>query len=152
MKTLHYEGWKIIYLRRKNKLYQALSNLISNSLGNFHKLDDQEEDISIVVDCEQPSQMVNVRLKWDKLESEVLRDIKYHEVVCEDDLENQEKHQETANKIFDFLSLKRKGVSTRYRKINVRPLSDSTRNYKEFVSCVYKNGWEHFLKPQIRED
>lgn len=79
------------------------------------------------------------------LTEEALQNVQYHEVVYENDLEDQQKHQITANRIFDYLSLERREVHTQFHKVNANPIKDTVVNYDEFITCVRENGWEGLL-------
>jgi len=145
LETLQREGWKVIHLKRKNKVRHALSNVVFKHRGSGHKFDDRREDIKITVNCERFTEQVNDRIRFEVAEKEVLANIDYHTVVYEDDLEKQSAHQETANQIFDYLSLDRREVTTHHRKVIVLPLEELISNYDEFVGCLNQHGWQDFL-------
>jgi hypothetical protein len=145
METLYHDGWKVIYLRRKNKVKHTLSNVIANHRGAYHKFDDNKEEFNVFVDCENFAKVVNGRFRFEEAEKEILANIEYHEVVYEDDLERSSTHQKTVNRIFDYLSLEQREVTTRHRKVNTLPLEKLISNYDEFVDCLNKHGWQSFL-------
>ncbi len=145
LETLYREGWKVIYLRRRNKVRHALSTIILNQRGDPFKRDDKKESIKVAVDCERFMELVNERISFEQMEREVLADIEYHEVVYEDDLEEAGKHQETVNRILDYFCLGPGPVKTDYRRINTWPFEELISNYDEFKSCVLENGWQSWL-------
>lgn len=145
LKTLYNEGWKIIYLRRRNKVKHVLSNYVSNARGATHKYDNTQENVSVQVDLERFIRWVNERIRFEETEKKILQDIGYYEVVYEDDLENQDKHQETVNTILDYLSLERKKVSTRHKKVNTVPLDELITNFDKFESGLAEVGMEKYL-------
>lgn len=145
VETLFKEGWKIIYLSRRNKFKHALSNIVAKARQNYHKLSDNEETLKLTVDCEKLVKRVHRRFRYEELEKEVLSRIRYLELTYEDDLENSEVHQETVNRVLDYLSLERRKASTKYRKVNTQTLQELVTNYDELLSCVYEHGWQDFL-------
>jgi hypothetical protein len=144
--TLYSEGWKIIYLRRKNKVKHALSTIIAEHRRAYHKFDDHKEEFNLFVDCEKFIEIVNGRFISEQMEKQVLDQIEYFEAIYEDDLERSDTHQITADKIFNYLSLEQRDVHTRYRKINTFPIEKLISNYDEFADCLKKHGWQYFLK------
>jgi hypothetical protein len=144
LRALNYDGFKIIALRRKNIVKHTLSNLVAQHRGNYEKIDDKKEKLRLVVDCKEFSDAVKERIGFSKEEKSVLANFEYHEVVYEDDLENSNSHQKTIDKILDFLSLEKRKVTTKLRKVNTTPLEQLITNYDEFFNCIRKNGWEHY--------
>lgn len=154
LKKLYQDGWKIIYLRRKNKVKHALSNIVVKSRGarnqatTWHKFDNNKEELNLFVDCERLVKKVEKRFRFDTYEKEVLKNIEYHEVIYEDDLEQSSSHQKTVDRILDYLSLERREVFTKHKKINNLPLEKLISNYDEFIECLNKQGWNKFIEPE----
>ena len=146
IETLYSEGWKVIYLRRKNKIKHALSNIVATHRGRYHKHNDHKEELKVFVDCENFTEMVNKRFRSEKAEREVLANIEYHEVVYEDDLERSNDHQKTVDRILDYLSLEHREATTTHRKVNTLPLEELISNYEEFLDCLNKHQWQSFLE------
>ncbi|MBE9062524.1 hypothetical protein [cf. Phormidesmis sp. LEGE 11477] len=145
LQTLYADGWKIIYLRRENKVKHALSNIVAKHRGNYHKLDTAVEDFKILFKCEQLTKRVNRRTAYEEQEKEALVNVEFHEVIYEKDLESTQSHQQTADRIFEYLSLPPKAVTTQYKKVNSRPLEELMSNYDEFVDCLHQHGLQTFL-------
>ncbi len=145
LNTLYNDGWKVIYLRRRNKARHALSNLVREHRGLAHKLNDDKEAIKLFVNCKQFVEKVEVRFRNDKAEEEALANIKYHEVVYEEDLEKPHSHQKTVDRILDYVSLEKREAFTTHRKINTQSLEELIVNYDEFVDQLNKQGWLRFL-------
>lgn len=151
LETLYKDGWKIIYLRRRNKVKHTLSWFVAKSrvVGFksyiWHKFDDKREELNISIDCDKFSRMVEKRISRDAQEEKALAGIEYHKVVYEDDLEQPESQEKTVNRILDYLSLEHRKASTKYRKVNNQSPEELISNYEEFVECLSKQGWENFL-------
>lgn len=136
LQSLIEDGWNIIYLRRKNKVKHVLSNLVAEARGDYHKQNDEKEDIRVRVDCERFVDCLQKRQLYDDLERMALGNLPFLEAIYEEDLENSHRHQETANRIWDFLSLSRKKVHTRYRKVNTFHAEELVSNYEELITCL----------------
>ncbi|MEM9346892.1 MAG: hypothetical protein AAGB26_09775 [Planctomycetota bacterium] len=145
LNDLHKDGWKIIYLLRRNKVRHALSNIVAESSDTYHKFDDKKASLSLKIDCNDLVKKVTERFEFEERERGVLGDLPYHEVIYEDDLENPDAHQVTINRILDFVSLEHRDVETKLRKANTQPLDDLIVNYYEFIECLREHGWEHFI-------
>lgn len=152
LETLYQDGWKIIYLRRRNKIKHALSNVVVKNRGarhqldTWHKFNDDKEELNVFIDCERFVRKVEKRLRFDAYEKKVLANIEYHEVIYEDDLEQFTSHQRTVAKILEYLSLEPREAFTKHRKVNNLLLEQLISNYEEFVDCLSKQGWENFLE------
>ena len=146
MQSLYSEGWKVIYLRRQNKIKHALSNTLAEHRGAYHKYEDTKEDLKIFIDCERFLERVNNRVRIEAVEKEALANIEYHEVVYEDDLERSAEHQGTVDRLLAYLSLEQREVTTDHRKVNTMSMEELISNYDEFRDCLNGHGWGHFLE------
>ena len=152
LSTLYQNGWKIIYLRRRNKVQHTLSVYFARNrnprylLNIWHKFDDNPEELNISVDCEKFKRTTEKIINHDANEQKALANIEYHEVIYEDDLEKPQSHQKTVDRILDYLSLEPKKASTNLRKVNNQSPKELVSNYEEFVECLSKSGWEKFLQ------
>ena len=146
LETLCENGWRVIYLRRANKVRHALSNIVAQQRGRYHKYNDNKEELKVHVNCEELVRRVEDRFRREKAEREVLANIKYHEVVYEEDLEEPASHQKTVDRVLNFVSLESRVASTWLEKINTQSLEDLIVNYDEFVAQLRKREWLKFLE------
>ena len=151
METLYKDGWKIIYLRRRNKVKQYLSMLVVKSRVPsqqfaWHKFDDNPEELNISIDCDEFVKGIETKIQRNALEKKVLANIEYHEVIYEDDLEQPQSHQKTVDRILNYLSLEPRLASTSHRKVNTHSPEELISNYEEFVECLRKSGWDKFVE------
>ena len=145
LNALYGDGWKIIYLRRKNKVRHAISTVVALNLNRWKKYNDDEVHFSMSIDCNEFVDKVKERISFEEAERNALAKIQYHEVIYEDDLEKSDTHQAAINRILDYISLEHRKVSTRLRKVNTQPLKDLIVNYDEFLACVTSQNWQKFL-------
>lgn len=138
-------GWQVLYLRRRNRVKHALSNLVRNHRGYGHKLDDAPERYRLRVDCDDFVQRVAEKLEVEQIEQDALRGIDFQEVVYEDHLENAALHQSTIDRILQAVSLEPTAVTTEHRKVNTQSMADLIENYDEFSQRIIDQGWGHFL-------
>jgi LPS sulfotransferase NodH len=143
--SLSEDGWKFVYLRRRNTVQHQLSNAVREHRGSPHKFDDDAAQYRIRIDCESFVERVFERIRFEEAEREALADVDYCEVIYEDHLESANLHQDTIDRIVDYSSLERRPVATKHRKVNTQDLDDLIVNYDEFVECLKKNNLERFL-------
>ncbi len=140
--TLYNDGWKIIYLRRKDKVKHALSKFVADYRKGYHKFDDNKEHLSLSIDCGDFIDSVAARFTFEKIERDALAKVSYHQVIYEDDLEKNDMHQATVNKILDYTLLKNcKIPPTKYHKVNTQSLKDLIANYDELADALKKKKW-----------
>jgi LPS sulfotransferase NodH len=148
LQKLAQSGWKVIYLHRDNRVMHVISNLLADKRRGYHKLNDREEDLRIEVNPGNLVGWIHRRDRYFQKEQECLQSLEHIEIAYEKDLMDSASHQETANRIFDFLGMGHRTVSTKLRKINTKPLRDVVINYSEFEQCILDHGWERFLEQE----
>lgn len=145
LQKLQDDGWKIIYLRRNNKVRHRLSNMVANARGNYFKFDTKKEEIRLNIDIDSFVKSVKGRIKFERDERKILKNLEYFEVVYEDDLEKSKNHKQTVTRIFDYLGLESNYTPTELKKVNTHRLKDLILNYEEFEKRMIKEGWAEFL-------
>jgi LPS sulfotransferase NodH len=145
LERINREGFKIIYIRRKNTIKQCLSNYVARERGAFHKFDDIKENNRISINCESFCKWVKERMSFNYQEKNAIEKLNFLEVVYEDDLESMHHHQRTVDMVLDYLTLERKEAFTKHRKVNTLPMKKLILNYKQFVRRLKEHNWQHFI-------
>jgi len=146
LKALYDSGWKIIYLIRRNKVKHVLSNYVRNARGSGRKLNNEKEDLELQIDPDRFIKHVGERVRFSEEEKKALEGLEYIEVVYEDDLENQEMHQATVDRILDELSLEKKKIETPFKKVNTHSPASLIKNYGQFKKHLSEHGLEEYLE------
>lgn len=146
LRSLNAEGWRIIYLRRENKIRHVLSNIVATARGRYHKQDDKPETITLTVDRDDLIRAVRERIAFEEQERQALGNLPYHAVIYETDLEDAARQQGTVNGILDHLGLEQRAVNTPQRKVNTARPAELIANYDEVRRCVQEHGWGRFLE------
>ena len=146
LRRLSEDGWRIIYLRREDRIHHTVSNLAAAARGTYHKTDDRPENTRVHVERDKLERWVRRREQYEREERQALAGLPFHEVVYERDLLDGAVHQATTDAVLDFLSLERRPVQTELRKVNARPLSELVDNYDEFSEWVRALGLEASLE------
>ncbi|MBP9191367.1 MAG: hypothetical protein KBF96_02340 [Ignavibacteria bacterium] len=142
LSNLHKEGYKFLYLKRENYFRHKLSNIISAQTRIFHlKNGDKNTQVKINVDCEQLMEGIEYGEVVNKTELENLKNINHLTITYENDLIVNSRHQETADKIFNYLGLETVKVKTDLKRIVPEDLKEVILNYDEvydyFKDTVY---------------
>lgn len=134
------DGFRIIHLRRSNKLAQFLSQRMAEARGQYHKRDDGPETQRVAVDRQQLIKFMEWRKARDGEEAAALEGLDFIEVEYERDLEKPSMHQSTIDRILDCLSLERHPAQTSLRKVNKRSFHEIVENYDEFAAWASELG------------
>lgn len=154
MIDLHKKGWNIIYLRRKNLLHHAVSNIVAkhrkkeNPSGKAyaHRIEDGPIELKkIHVNCDELIQRMRAREIFCAQENLILDGLPHMRFVYEDHLLKSEDHQSTASRIFDHLGLPVSPVAARLVKIVPERLADIIDNFDEIVKTINKTKYAKFL-------
>lgn len=147
MHDLHKQGWKIIYLKRRNVLRQTFSAFLAMRRQIFHHklVDGSQKPKKMRVDCDKLVKKIQERQGYLAQEKQILEHLPHITIVYEDDLLKAENHQNTSDKVFDYLGVPPVPVETQYVRITSDQLSDFVENYDEVVQAVSEAGYAEFL-------
>ncbi len=149
LKKLSNDGWTILYLRRLNKVKHALSTILAENIGYYHKFKDKDTKTRINLDCNYFATVMEARFRFEEAERKALGKLPHLEVVYEKDLEKAEYHQPTIDGILDYLGMERKPVSTKHRKLNTQTPEELIANYDEFARLLKSRNWMNYLEHQL---
>lgn len=146
-------GYVIIYIRRKNTINQAFSNLVAQHTSFWHRSVDQKSDDRhagslpvIVIPVEKLLHVLKVRKKWRTLEQQALAKHSFLEVIYEDMLEDNSKWPVTMEKVFAFLGTFNVPVHSKLKKTYPRPYSEIVSNYNELIEAVKNSEFAYMLE------
>lgn len=146
LNKLQNDGWSFIYLYRKNKLNHYLSNKIAESRNNYFKYDNRIENFQLSINLDDLRNDIKKRKKFEESELNTLANINFIKIAYEDDLENSLNHQNTVNKILDYLELERKPCFTSMVKVNQSSQQDIIVNYNEVAAFLMENGMSEYIE------
>lgn len=145
-------GFQIIYLKRRNLLQHALSNMRARQFGFHSKTSELAPGAgsagapaAITVDPDELLRWMQGSAHLERFESEALQDVPHLPLVYEDHLADASSHEATAASAFDFLGLDHVPVSTEYRKLSPASLRDSVANYDELVQALHGTPFAPYL-------
>lgn len=144
---LNSEGWKFIYLKRENFISHMISNLMAAETNVYHlKKNEEGYNKKIHVDGQLLLDAIKFGDETMKAEEENLRNIPHLTIVYETDLLDNSKHQETADKIFNYIGLKEHKVSANFKKVVPKDLRETIINYDEVYNFFKGTEYLDMLK------
>jgi hypothetical protein len=145
--ALEKTGWKIIYLRRRSIFNLVLSSELAQSSGIYHRFGRnlKFEHSQVIVDPERFVRRMKWRLNHEEMEQRSLTNIPFHEVIYEDDLENQSSHQNTVDRLLDYVSLDHAEVQTKLKKVVSQKPEEIISNFDELVNCLKEHELQSFI-------
>lgn len=151
MSDLYEQRWKIVHLKRRNLLRQAISGFVlAHRKKPTHRITDGALRLGeIYVDCDELVSKIKEREFYMVEEKEVLDSLPHMPVTYEDDLLRAENHQDTLDRIFDYLGVPSAPVKTDLAKITPAQLSDFVQNHEEVIRVISKTEYAKFLAGQI---
>ncbi|HAY32695.1 MAG TPA: hypothetical protein DCY06_01055 [Bacteroidetes bacterium] len=144
--SLYEQGWKFIHLKRVNYLRHKLSNIISYQTNIYHlRNNDEEFNKKITVDCSQLLEGIKYGEEVEKTEEENLKNIPHIKIIYEEDLLDNSKFQNTADRVFSYLGIDSFPVESGLKRITKENLEDVIENYKEVENFFKNTGYEKYL-------
>ncbi|HEY9854070.1 MAG TPA: hypothetical protein V6D28_31675 [Leptolyngbyaceae cyanobacterium] len=144
--TLYQKRWEIVYINRLNIVRQAISELIAVNRDIW--IVDREREYSInktYINCQQLMKRIKLNKHNYDEEQKVLKDVPHLRIVYENELLNSDKHQDTLDKIFNYLGINSVPVKTKLVKTSAENLSDLIENYEEVIETISKTEYKDFL-------
>ncbi len=147
MHELYREGWKIIYVKRRNFLHREVAALSAKFRRlRFKSKDGPSNGVKIYINCKDLIEGMQRREIYLEEEEEILKNLPHITIVFEDDLLRAENHQRTLDKILNYLGLSPVPVKTIFLRAASERLSDSIQNYEEVVRAIGQTKYAKFLE------
>lgn len=139
-------GYKIIKLIRINILRTAISLIYAINSGKFH-FQRSSKNKGVPKICIDLTELIE-KIHWIEysisLQDQAISDFPYLEVIYEDDLIDPSCHQETVNRISDYLGVQYEPVKTKWVKYS-DDLSQTIMNIDEIKTFIRDTKYSEFL-------
>ena len=150
IKYLLSDDYKILYLRRRNIVRIAISNINARQKGKFHYFKKDAHDINryskIKIDINDLFKWIKVAEQNHERENEILKDIPVLSLFYEDDLSEEQFHQRTVEKVCNYIDIPIYTVSSRIVKNIPVELPDYIENFNELKEALRNTKYyEHLL-------
>jgi LPS sulfotransferase NodH len=145
----------IIYLQRKNILKRALSKLVAqnelkklNYNFNFTKEEHKCLEIhsfKIDIDLQELQEIIKECEEQEQFNQQVINQVPCLKLIYEEDLLRESNHQNTLDKICDFLNLEYSPAKTKYAKIAPDKMQNYISNYDELQQEFQHTHYQQYL-------
>ena len=140
------QGWKIIYTQRRNFVKQIISAIIAINRHQWHDSSDNPlKNKKFHIDLDELFKGIQRKETQTATELDILQHLPHLTVVYEDELLEPQWHQQTTDKIFDYLGIPSVSVQASLKKTTPKDLSQIVENYDEIVEAIGKTSHAHFL-------
>ncbi|WP_231506153.1 sulfotransferase [Planktothrix serta] len=145
--NLYQHGYQIIYLRRRNLLTHAFSNINARQ-QKFHHQSSQGtiQNHKIYVDYQTLINWIEHSEQLEQYEHKIIQNLPCLSLIYEDHLLTPESQQKTADQIFNWLDLPPESVTTNFVKLMPSDLSKRIVNYEELVTKLQQTRYARFLE------
>ncbi|MEM6775056.1 MAG: hypothetical protein AAF640_09420 [Pseudomonadota bacterium] len=142
------QGYRIIYLRRRDTLAQEVSNVLAHQRKLFQHRSGRGDEAPKTQELDITRLMgwLGGNLRYAEYENQVLENLDHLSLIYEDDLLDGQRHQQTLNQALDYLELDPCEARTSLEKISVRPLRESLSNYEELLDAVAVSEYAYLLE------
>ncbi len=136
---------KIIHLKRRNRLKTFASGRVARLTKKYIEYQEETENarninINLTIDeCERQFTRIG---QWEKYYDDIFQEHKMLEVFYENLVAEQ---QTECNRLLDFLGVRRKPLSTRFKKQRTNPVSEVIENYEELKRHFSGTEWGRFF-------
>lgn len=142
----HRDGFQIVYLRRKNLLRHALSNIRARKEHFHRKKSDQGSTArALYIDPDQLIDWMEHSESLQAYERKLLEDVPHLSLTYEENIRSPKNHQSTVDQIAEFLGIETAPVESSYEKVAPPSLEDGVANYDELVEHLANTRYERFL-------
>lgn len=147
LRTLHHEhSFQILYLRRKNLVRHALSNIRARRESFHRKRSDPDvESAALHVDPDHVMEWIQSSEALNEYEHTLLDDVPHLSLTYEARIRHADDHQSTVNSVCDFLGIEPGPVESSYRKVAPSSLRDRVANYDELAHRLEGTSYATYL-------
>lgn len=135
LKSLHEQGYRIIYLRRDDNFRQALSNLYARQSKQFHnKGQVQKAKPKVPIDIQELDNWRRGLRRQQDLEQEYLAGIPHLAITYEAHLADGEKQLAALETIYEFLEIPFEAPKTSLKKNTPKSFESFIENHAEVTA------------------
>lgn len=147
LRLLHALGWKLIHLRRRNTVHQALSSIIAHKSQIWRRrATEQDPTNQVSVSPESLERELRVREGWTTQELDFIGALPRLTLFYEDDLLDANTWSATIDRVTEYLGIVPFQVgSPDLKKMDDRPLEEILSNYHDLQAHLAKGKYAGLL-------
>ena len=145
LESLVEAGYHIVYVKRRNLLRHALSNLYARHRKQWHQTEADAPTPKMTLDPDALVHWLNGSAQLDDLEGDMLDGMPHLPFTYEADLQDADCHAATVRRITDHLGLPYITPETSLRKTTPRRLSDILTNPEVVPQTLHGTPYARYL-------
>lgn len=146
LQHLEQSGWKFIFLWRRNVLRKTLSTQIVHARQQIYDTQEQSlQTFQIHIEPTEFLKQVEKKAARIQQEQDLMSQFPHLELIYEDDLLTQARHQTTMNRVFDYLGVESEAVSSPLKKTTPHNIQNIISNYSEWENAVRQSPFAEML-------
>ena len=140
------DGWQLVFLRRNNIFRHALSREFAQQHAKWHLKAHEAPLQAVTIDCNKLLATIKRFEVTNRLYARFAAPLPHVEIIYEDDLVHETKHQATVDKICQHLAIPSAPIaSTAFKRSTTDNLQNIIANYDEVVACMATTRYAHLL-------
>lgn len=146
LEARHHDGWRIVYLRRRNILRAALSNFIAARQQRYSLPKDAPPTVEKThVECDELLNLVRWYQRIADEEVEALAAVPHLDLSYEEDLLDAARHQDALDRVFAYLGIASAPVAAKSARTGRDDAADAIANYDEVVAALALTPYARWL-------
>ncbi|HUP91365.1 MAG TPA: hypothetical protein VM074_03890 [Solimonas sp.] len=146
VRRLHRDGFSILYLKRENLIYHALSNIRARAYGFHVRSGERPHGQKIRLDPGELLHWIDGSEQLDRFEAQALRDVPHLALTYERDLADEARQQAAVRRICAHTGIAYEPARCEWRKVSPRTLRESIENYDELAAALQGTPYVRFLE------
>jgi LPS sulfotransferase NodH len=148
LRHLDRSGYRIIYLKRWNRLRVVLSNFYARHRGGYHhnSADGTPEMTRMTVDVDELHYWLREDEHRGRNEEAALSGLRLLDLVYERDLQRADAHQNTVDRVAEYLGVQSAPVNPGLARLTSDDLAEFVSNHDEVVRFVEGTEYKRYLR------
>jgi LPS sulfotransferase NodH len=144
--------YKIISLKRRNLLRQAISRLYAIHRRKYHHKKNQGIQTlpKIIIEPDQLIKELEFFMFHRSLEEDIIEDHSYLQLFYEDHLEAESSHQVAVDEVTKHLAIQTSTVHSNFMKTTPKDLSEIIENYHELEEFIRQTEYAIYLDREYK--
>lgn len=140
------DGFRIVYLKRENLIFHALSQIRARDHGFEMSSREAWAPPKHDVDVDELTMWMKRAQAMETFEQRQLEDVPHLALTYEKHISDQDVHQRTVDEVCAFLGIDSAPAALELQKVSPRTLRDSIENYDEVAAALRGTQYDAFLE------
>lgn len=149
VERLQREGWKMIFLRRKDVFRHAISPILAKARNLWHLGEDGKvspEPPAVALNPNQVVAAVRMREEYGKMEKAIVRDFDHFRIVYEDHLQTESQREAITPALCRYLGVEESPLSCSLKRTTGASLAKAISNIEEIETAMKQAGYGCYLQ------